>query len=80
MLWAGESETREIVQQSLMWMMLPGVLFGFAVGEYGGHDFQWPYFMGAAFNLVFYGVVAFLGLTVVVRWRTNKKSVPAETG
>lgn len=65
MWWTGESPIREAVQEPLSWLMVPGIAVGFAVGEYGGHDFQWPYLIGGLVNFALYSVLFFCALTLI---------------
>jgi hypothetical protein len=61
--------SREAVQAILSWSMAPGILFGFAVGNYGGHDLQWPYLIAIATNFALYSILFFFVITFLLRRR-----------
>lgn len=67
MVWTGESKIREAIQATLSWFMAPGIIFGFAIGNYAGHDFQWPYLIAIATNFGLYSMLFFILITLLMR-------------
>jgi len=73
MLWTGDSAIRETIQAPLWWLMMPGILVGFATGSHHGHDFQWPYWIAATANFVLHAAACYSFLSALAVWRQRRR-------